>query len=157
MVNRWVRHRLLLPALLTQIAFPVLDFSKLSRKYDTSVLIKICITAYFLITVFAVQLDKLWEFWMLAAFVGMFQGAIQALSRSYYGKIIPADESGKYFGVYDICGKGASLVGTLSVSTVSKITGNQSLGIVLLPIFFIIGYYFFGKSVKESKANESLT
>ena len=52
-----------------------------------------------------------WQFWVLAIFVGMFQGGIQALSRSYFAKIIPAERSGEYFGLMDICGKGASFLG----------------------------------------------
>ena len=75
---------LLLALLVTQIvAFPcALIFSKLSKQYETDVLIKVCIVAYTGIALFAIQLDKQWEFWLLAVLVGMFQGAIQALSRS---------------------------------------------------------------------------
>lgn len=76
---------------MTQIvAFPfALIFGRLSKKYPTDKLIKVCIIAYTGIALFAIQLDKQWEFWILAIFVGMFQGAIQALSRSYFAKIIP--------------------------------------------------------------------
>ena len=97
---------LLLALLVTQIvAFPcALLFSKLSKQYETSLLIKVCILAYTGISLFAIQLNKQWEFWFLAVMVGMFQGAIQALSRSYFAKIIPAEKSGEYFGIYDICG-----------------------------------------------------
>lgn len=139
---------LLLALLLTQIvAFPcALIFSKLSAKYSTSSLIKITIAAYFFITLYAVQLDKLSEFWALAVFVGMFQGAIQALSRSYYGKIIPPEKSGKYFGIYDICGKGAAFTGTFLISFISQLTGNQSAGIAALPILFLLGFILFRKS-----------
>ena len=104
---------LLLALLVTQIvAFPcALIFSVFSRKYETASLIKVCILAYTGIALFAIQLDKQWEFWFLAVMVGMFQGAIQALARSYFAKIIPAEKSGEYFGIYDICGKGASFMG----------------------------------------------
>lgn len=100
---------LLLALLVTQIvAFPfALIFAKCSKKYATDLLIKICILAYTGIALFAIQLDKQWEFWLLAVLVGMFQGAIQALSRSYFAKIIPAEKAGEYFGIYDICGKGS--------------------------------------------------
>ncbi len=136
---------LLLALLVTQIvAFPsVLIFGKLAQKVDTSLLIKICIVAYFGITIFAVWLDSLTKFWILAICVGMFQGAIQALSRSYFAKIIPHEESGKYFSIYDICGKGAALLGTLLVGVVVQISGNQSLGILMLSSMFIFGIVFF--------------
>ena len=55
-------------------------------------MIKLCIVAYIGIAVFAIQLDKQWEFWVLAVVVGMFQGAVQALSRSYFAKIIPPEK-----------------------------------------------------------------
>ena len=91
---------LLLALLVTQIvAFPcALIFSRFSKRYETTKLIKVCIAAYTLIALFAIQLDKQWEFWFLAVMVGMFQGAIQALARSYFAKIIPAEKSGEYFG-----------------------------------------------------------
>ena len=100
---------LLLALLVTQIvAFPfAILFGKLSTRYKTEKLIAICITAYFGIAVFAMFLKEQWQFWLLAVLVGMFQGGIQALSRSYFTKIIPAEKSGEYFGLMDICGKGA--------------------------------------------------
>ena len=100
---------LLLALLLTQIvAFPfALLFGTLSKTIQTQKLLKFCILAYTGIAIFAIQLDKQWEFWLLAVLVGMFQGAIQALSRSYFAKIIPAEKSGEFFGIFDICGKGA--------------------------------------------------
>ena len=84
---------LLLALLVTQIvAFTcALICAKLSGKYPTERLIGVCIVAYIGIALFAIQLDKQWEFWTLAVLVGMFQGAIQALARSYFAKIIPAE------------------------------------------------------------------
>ncbi len=136
---------LLLALLVTQIvAFPsVLIFAKIAQKVKTSLLVKICIIGYFGITLFAVWLDSLTKFWILAICVGLFQGAIQALSRSYFGKIIPQDKSGKYFAIYDICGKGAAFLGSFLVAVVAQATGKQSLGIMILPIMFIVGMFFF--------------
>ncbi|WP_305151778.1 MFS transporter [uncultured Dubosiella sp.] len=141
---------LLLALLFTQIvAFPAsLTFASLSKRYDTAKLIKICIAAYFLIALFAIQLDKLWEFWLLAGAVGCFQGGIQALSRSYYAKIIPENASGEYFGLFDICGKGASFLGLLVVGLVTQYTGHQNIGVAALTFMFIIGYVLFSKAAK---------
>ena len=141
---------LLLALLVTQIvAFPAsLTFASLSKTKDTAKLIKICIIAYFCIAVFAIQLDKQWEFWLLAVAVGCFQGGIQALSRSYFTKIIPENSSGEFFGLYDICGKGASFLGLLIVGFVTQITGHQNLGVAAISVMFIIGFFLFHKVSK---------
>lgn len=139
---------LLLALLVTQlVAFPFcLIFAKLARKYSGTRLITICIIAYFFIAVYAIQLDKQVEFWILAVCVGMFQGGIQALSRSYFAKIIPAEKSGEYFGLLDICGKGASFIGTTLVSVVSQLTGKVNLGVGAIAIIFVIGLILFRKA-----------
>ena len=141
---------LLLALLLTQIvAFPAsLTFAVLSKTKDTASLIKVAIIAYFLIALFAVQLVKQWEFWVLAVAVGCFQGGIQALSRSYFAKIIPENASGEYFGLFDICGKGASFLGTMLIGVVTQITGKQNIGVAALSIMFVIGYLIFNKVSK---------
>lgn len=144
---------LLLALLVTQlVAFPcALIFSKFSKKYETDLLIKVCIIAYTGIALFAIQLDKQWEFWLLAVLVGMFQGAIQALSRSYFAKIIPADKSGEYFGIYDICGKGASFMGTTLVGIVAQITHVANAGVAIISVMFVIGFILFCKAAKLNK------
>lgn len=142
---------LILALLVTQlVAFPAaLYFSKISHQYKTETLIKICIIAYGLIALYAIQLDQLYEFWILAIAVGMFQGAIQALSRSYFAKIIPNEKSGEYFGIFDICGKGASIFGTLIVSLITTFTGNQQYAVASLTILFIAGFIILNLSLKE--------
>lgn len=141
---------LLLALLVTQIvAFPAsLTFAKLSKTKDTGNLIKICIFAYFCIALFAIQLDKQWEFWLLAVAVGCFQGGIQALSRSYFAKIIPENSSGEFFGLFDICGKGASFLGLLIVGFVTQLTGHQNYGVAAITVMFVIGFFLFSKVCK---------
>ena len=68
------------------------------------------------------------EFWLLAVCVAIFQGGIQALSRSYFAKIVPKDKSNEYFGLYDIFGKGAAFTGTLLMGIMSQITGSSKYG-----------------------------
>lgn len=65
------------------------------------------------------------------------------MSRSYFTKIIPADKSGEYFGIMDICGKGASFLGTTVISIVSQISGNVNIGVGAISIFLIIGIIIF--------------
>ena len=157
---------LLLALLVTQlVAFPcAILFGRLSATQDTGKLIKLCILAYTGITLFAVFLKTQWQFWLLAVLVGMFQGGIQALSRSYLGKIIPPERSGEYFGLMDICGKGAAFLGTTLIAVISQLTAgmtvhifgqelqNESIAVGTLVILFAIGYVLFCKADKLNKA-----
>ena len=160
---------LLLALLLTQIvAFPcAIIFGKLSAKHDSAKLMKICIICYTCITLFAVFLVSQWQFWLLATLVGMFQGAIQALSRSYLGKIVSAEQSGEFYGLMDICGKGASFFGMALVGFINQITANvqievfglrlqnSNLAVSALVVLFIIGYVLFRKADKLNKARKA--
>lgn len=156
---------LLLALLVTQIvAFPCsIIFGRLSAKYDTGLLIKVCIIAYTCVVLFAVFMVSQWQFWLLAVMVGMFQGGIQALSRSYLGKIIPPERSGEFFGLMDIFGKGASFMGMTLISVVSQLTvgvhlnifgvtlQNENLAVSTLILLFAIGYVLFCKADKLNK------
>ena len=76
----------------------------------------------------------------------MFQGGVQALSRSYFTKIIPANQSGEFFGLMDICGKGASFMGTTIVSLISQLTGNINIGVGMVAVLFVIGIILFRRA-----------
>ena len=144
---------LLLALLVTQIvAFPsVLIFSRIIKNVSPEKIITVCIAAYFCIAVYAYWLDSQLDFWILAVLVGMFQGTIQALSRSYFAKIIPAEKSGEYFGIYDICGKGASVLGTALVSFLSQVTGSINIGVSALSVMFLIGLVLFQFSARLNR------
>lgn len=147
---------LLLALLVTQIvAFPfAILFGYLAKKMAADKLITVCIGAYFCIAIYAMFLQTQFQFWVLAVCVGMFQGGIQALSRSYFTKIIPANQSGEFFGFLDICGKGAAFMGTTIVSTVTLLTGKESLGVGMIAILFLIGLILFRITVKEVRSSE---
>ena len=147
---------LLLALLLTQIvAFPsALIFGRLSAKYPSTTLIPVCIAAYAGIALFAFFLTQQWQFWVLAFVVGMFQGGVQALSRSHFAKIIPPEKSGEYFGLFDICGKGASFLGTMIVSVGSQLTGSANVGVGSLIVLFVVGFVLFRVSCKEGMITE---
>lgn len=160
---------LLLALLVTQIvAFPCsIIFGKLSSRYDTGLLIKVSIVCYTGIVLFGVFLDSLWQFWVLAVAVGMFQGGIQALSRSYLGKIILAEHSGEYYGLMDIFGKGADAMGPALVSLVTTLMGErtihffgaelkgQNIGVGFLVILFAIGFVLFTKADRLNKERKA--
>ena len=135
---------LLVVLLLTQVVafvFAIL-FGRLSRKYSTVTLMSIAICGYLAVAVYALFMKTLWQFGIMAFVVGMFQGAIQALSRSYYAKIIPPDTSGEFFGIYDICGKGAAFVGTMLIGITTKLTGSVNIGVGALAFLFLGGLVF---------------
>ena len=147
---------LLLALLVTQIvAFPcVLIFGRIIKKVKPETIITVCIAAYFCIAVYAYWLDTQFDFWLLAVLVGMFQGTIQALSRSYFAKIIPAEKSGEFFGIYDICGKGASVLGTALVSFLAQVTGSINIGVSALSVMFLIGLVLFRYSAKLNETQK---
>ena len=147
---------LLLALLVTQIvAFPfAILFGRLASKYKTELLITVCIIAYLGIAIFAFFMTSQWQFWVLAVCVGMFQGGIQALSRSYFTKIVPPEQTGEYFGLMDICGKGASFVGTTLVGVVSQLTGDINKGVGIIAVLFVIGIILFRKAVSVQPERE---
>ena len=85
---------------------------------------------------------QLLHFAILAFFIGCFQGSIQSLSRSYYSKIIPAENSGEYFGIYDIFSKGASFLGSAVIAAVKLAGGTINVAVACLAVFFALGFLF---------------
>ena len=134
---------LILALLVTQfVAFPsAIAYGSLAKKYGTLRMILIAVAAYVGIVLFAAFfLKSEVEFWILAVVVGMFQGGIQALLRSYFGKLIPKERSNEYYGFFDIFGRYASVMGTLLVSVVTSLTGDASLGVLSIGILLVVGF-----------------
>ena len=131
-----------------------LVFARLSQKYDTVTLILICIVGYFCVCVYALTLKSLLDFGILAFGVGCFQGSIQSLSRSYFSKIIPAENSGEYFGIYDIFAKGASFLGSAVIAWVKLAGGTINIAVASLAIFFLLGFIFLKMADKQPMKNE---
>ncbi len=153
--------KLVIALFVTQlVAFPcAIIFGKLSKKFSCEKLLIVCISAYAAIGVLAVFLRQEWQFWAMAVGVGMFQGGIQAMSRSYFTKIIPADESGEFFGLYDIFGKSAAILGIGLISILSAIFPLAeatwiNVSLLPLPLLFIVGLVLFLISMKIPNQNE---
>ena len=142
---------LVLALLLTQVvAFPfALLFGRLVDRFRAETLLQVCIGGYFFVAVFALQLDKAWEFWFLAVCVAVFQGAIQALSRSCFAKIIPKEKAGEYFGFFDIFGKGASFFGAMLMGISTQLFNTSKAGVVALALLFPLGLVLLRKSMGE--------
>jgi len=148
---------LLIALLVTQVvAFPsAILLGRLSSKVKPEYIIAVCIVAYLGISVYALFMAKVYQFWILAVCVGMFQGTVQALSRSYFAKIIPPEKSSEFFSVYDIFGKGASFVGTTLVGLVSQLTQSQNYAVGSLSVMFLIGLVFFIFAIKVGNPRQS--
>ena len=135
--------QLVLALLVTQfVAFPsAIIYGKLAGRVGTLNMILVAVAAYMGIVLFAAFfLKTAFEFWVLAIMVGLFQGGVQALSRSYFGRIIPKEKSNEYYGFFDIFGRYASVMGTFLVSVVTSLTGNPSLGVLSIGVLLIVGF-----------------
>jgi MFS transporter, UMF1 family len=130
------------------IGFPAaIGYGYLGSRIGAKRGILIAIAFYIGITIWGALMKKEIEFYLLAVAIGLVQGGIQALSRSYYAKIIPADKSAEYFGFYNMLGKFAVVLGPVLIGSVSvlvaRISGSSNLGtrasILSLSLLLIIG------------------
>ena len=132
---------LLIILFMTQVVaapFTVL-FGKLGGKYSEKTMIIVGIFVYIIVCFYAYFLDSALDFWILAMLVGTSQGGIQAMSRSYFAKLVPKESSNEFFGFYSIFGKFAAIIGPLLVGVTAQYTGNTNSGVFSLVILFIIG------------------
>lgn len=128
--------------------------SYLAKRFGNELMIFISIIGYLFITVYAIFINNNTMFWVLAIAVGMFQGGIQSLSRSYFTQIIPKNKSGELFSLFDAFGKGASFIGTLLFGIISQATGSSNLGIIPLSCLVFLGGIVFIYSVKVNRKNK---
>ena len=144
--------QLVLALLVTQfVAFPsAIAYGRLAGRFGTKRMLLIAVFAYFCITLFAAFfLRSAAEFWVLAVCVGLFQGGIQALSRSEFGKLIPKENANEYYGFFDIFGKYATIMGTLLVSVFTQLTGSSSYGVLSVAVLFIVGFILLWKMPED--------
>ena len=128
------------------VAFPAaLIYGQLASKVGIKTAIMIGIIAYSFITFLGYFITKAWHFYVLAILIGLFQGGIQALSRSLYTRIIPVEKSAEFFGFYNMLGKFAAIIGPALMGTISLVTGSARLGILSILLLFILGAFFLNK------------
>ncbi|MET0533248.1 MAG: MFS transporter [Steroidobacter sp.] len=122
------------------IGFPAtLLFGALGDRISPLVGIFVGIGVYCAVTFYAVVMTSVSEFYIMAAAIGCVQGATQAMSRSYYGRLIPADRAGEFFGFYNMMGKFAAVLGPLLMGTTALLTGNARLALLSVAILFAGG------------------
>lgn len=146
-------NSLIVALLLVQfIGFPsAVAFGALGGRLGTRTMIFAAIGVYLGVSVWAAMMDTVREFYMLAVAIGLVQGGIQALSRSFYSRIIPPDKSAEYFGFYNMLGKFATVVGPLLIGGVGlaargagmSATAASRLGIASVSVLFAAGGVLF--------------
>jgi UMF1 family MFS transporter len=122
------------------IGFPLtLLFGWLGDRISPLVGIFVAIGVYTGVTFYAVLMTNVGEFYIMAAAIGCVQGAIQAMSRSYYGRLVPPDRASEFFGFYNMMGKFASVLGPFLMGATALITGNSRSAILSVAILFVGG------------------
>ena len=137
------QYDLLLALLIVQfVSFPgTLFINFLANRTSTETGIIFCILLYMVITLFATVIDSVVGFYSIAVSIGIVQGGIQALSRSYFANIIPQSRDSEFFGIYNMLGKFAALIGPLLVGLITYLTDSSRLGISSIILLFIIGLF----------------
>ncbi|HEU4582348.1 MAG TPA: MFS transporter [Polyangiaceae bacterium] len=127
--------------LLTQfVAFPAaLAFGWIGNRFGTRRGIQLAILVYLGVTVWACWLDNVKEFYAMAVIIGLVQGGIQSLSRSFFGRLVPAEKAGEFFGFFNLMGKFAAVVGPVLTGVVALLTGSSRLAIGSLVLLFAVG------------------
>lgn len=150
---------LIVALLITQfVGFPAaLVFGRLGERIGTKRAIGIAIGVYIGVTLWAVQMEAVWEFYALATVIGLVQGGIQSLSRSMYARIIPPSQSAEFFGFYNMLGKFAAVLGPVLVGFTSMMTGSPRLSLLAITGMFVAGaalLYFVDEETGRRMARE---
>ena len=132
-------------------------YGKLADKFTGKIMLYVGIIIYMFVCIYAYFLNSTLDFWILAMLVATSQGGIQALSRSYYAKLVPKEKSNEFFGFYNIFGKFASIMGPLIVGLTAQISGRSNMGVFSLIILFVIGILFLTRVSEPEKAEVSNT
>ena len=135
------------------IGFPMtLLFGWLGDRISPLLGIFVAIVVYTAVTFYAVQMTNVTEFYVMGAAIGCVQGAIQAMSRSYYSRLIPADRASEFFGFYNMMGKFASVLGPFLMAATAAITGNNRSAILSVAILFVGGAIMLGVQARSTRA-----
>lgn len=144
---------LLIILLLTQfVAFPfTILYGRFAEKVGAKKLLYVGIITYIIICIYGYFITTTLGFWILAMAVGSAQGGIQAISRSFFGKMVPKENANEFFGFYNIFGKFAAIIGPFLVAIITQATGQTRNGILSLIVLFVIGFFALGKVKEEAK------
>lgn len=122
------------------VGFPAtLVFGRLARPLGARGGIFLALAVYAAVTVWAATMSARWEFYALAVTIGLVQGGVQALSRSFFARLVPAGCAGEFFGFYNMMGKFAAVIGPVLVGTIGWLAGDPRAGMLSLLVLFGAG------------------
>ena len=122
------------------VGFPAaLAFGWLGSRIGARTGILVALAVYAGVTLYAYRLDTETEFFVLAIVIGCVQGGVQSLSRSFYGRLVPAGKAGEFFGFYNMMGKAAAILGPLLAGTVALLSGDSRLAMLSISLLFVVG------------------
>lgn len=129
-------------------------YGKLSDRFTAKKMLYAGIIIYVIVCIYAYFLKTTLDFWILAMLVATSQGGIQSLSRSYFAKLVPKENSNEFFGFYNIFGKFASIMGPLLVGATAQITGHSNMGIFSLIILFLAGIFLLARVSEPNEVGQ---
>jgi len=122
------------------VAFPAtLIWGYVANRFGDKLVLYLTISSYIFIIIYSTTLSSALEFYLLAAWVGCVQGGIQGSSRGYFGKLIPKEKAGEFFGLYNVMGRAGAILGPLLVGSLLTLYGNVRIALLPIAILFIIG------------------
>ncbi|WP_379970999.1 MFS transporter [Ectobacillus sp. sgz5001026] len=130
-------------------------YGRLAEIFSGKMMLFVGIGMYIFICTYAYFLKTTLDFWILAMLVASSQGGIQALSRSYFARIIPRESSNEFFGFYNIFGKFAAIMGPLLVGITAQATGKTNAGVLSIVILFIIGGFILTRIPEHTEFSSS--
>lgn len=125
-------------------------FGWIADKIGTKKTLSIIIVSWAILTLTVFFAADKTSFLIIGAFAGTFLGSSQALSRSYFGSMIPQEKKTEFFGFYSLFEKTSTILGPLTFGLISWLTGNQRYAVLSIILFFLVGYFIF-RRVDEPK------
>ena len=129
-----------------------LAYGSLASRYGARRMITVGIAGYIAIVLYAFRMQEAWEFWVLAGAVGLFQGGIQAVSRSFFSRMVPTGMNAEYFGFFSISTRFASIFGPLLFAVIRDLTGSARSSILSLAALFLAGWALLATVREEETA-----
>jgi MFS transporter, UMF1 family len=115
------------------------SFSFIANRTSTKTAITISLSIWSVVVLYAYGMSEPWEFWLLGAIVGLVLGGSQALSRSFFSRIIPSEASAEFFGFFSVFEKFSAIAGPVLFALIRQVTGTSRLAILSLLLFFVVG------------------